>query len=44
MEPRGHVKAEQFDSMMAVCRDAGFVQLDPPDVGKKRLGALLAVA
>jgi ubiquinone/menaquinone biosynthesis C-methylase UbiE len=44
MEPRGHVSPEQFDAMMRCCEQAGFVELDPPDAGRKRLAALLAVA
>jgi ubiquinone/menaquinone biosynthesis C-methylase UbiE len=42
VEPRGHVTPEQFDAMMATCRRAGFVELDQPDVGNKRMAALLA--
>jgi cyclopropane fatty-acyl-phospholipid synthase-like methyltransferase len=43
VEPRGHVTKEQFAAMMDCCRQAGFEQLDPPEVGNKRLAALLAV-
>jgi ubiquinone/menaquinone biosynthesis C-methylase UbiE len=44
VEPRGHVKQEQFVAMMDCCRQAGFEQLDPPEVGSKRFAALLAVS
>jgi len=43
VEPRGHVTQEQFLAMMDRCRQAGFEQLAPPEVGSRRLAALLAV-
>jgi len=42
LEPRGHVKAEHFETMMESCRRAGFTEVERPDVGRKRLAALLA--
>jgi len=42
VEPRGHVRPEAFDAELRCCRDAGFTELDPPDVGSKRMAALLA--
>ena len=44
VEPRGHVEPAQFDAMMALCRRAGFVKVDTPEVGRKRLSALLSPA
>ncbi|MCP4198891.1 MAG: class I SAM-dependent methyltransferase [Proteobacteria bacterium] len=42
VEPRGHVKPEQFAAEMACCRQAGFRELDSPDLGRGRIAALLA--
>ena len=42
VEPRGHVKPEQFAAELAACRRAGFRQLEPPAVAGRQLAALLA--
>ncbi len=42
VEPRGHVSSESFAAELKCCRRAGFRELDPPDLGQKRLSALLA--
>ena len=42
VEPRGHVKPEHFAAELHCCRLAGFRELDPPALGRGRLGALLA--
>jgi ubiquinone/menaquinone biosynthesis C-methylase UbiE len=41
VEPRGHIKPEQFAAELKVCRQIGFRELDPPPVGRKHLAALL---
>lgn len=41
VEPRGHVKPENFAAKLACCRLAGFQALDPPAIGRARLGAVL---
>jgi SAM-dependent methyltransferase len=42
VEPGGHVTPEKFAAELATCRQAGFFELDRPDVGGKRRAALLA--
>jgi ubiquinone/menaquinone biosynthesis C-methylase UbiE len=42
VEPRGHIRPEHFAAELRCCRRAGFWELDPPDLGRKRLVALLA--
>jgi len=42
VEPRGHIRPEHFTAELHCCRRAGFRELDPPDLGRKRLVALLA--
>ena len=44
VEPRGHVRPEQFEAMMIRCRQAGFRLQETPQVGSKRFGALLVKA
>jgi len=42
VEPRGHVKPAEFQAMMEECRQAGFQQLEAPEIGNKQLAALHA--
>jgi ubiquinone/menaquinone biosynthesis C-methylase UbiE len=42
VEPRGHVQPEQFEAELACCLRAGFTELERPEMGSRRLAALLA--
>jgi hypothetical protein len=41
VEPSGHVKPKHFAAVLECCRLAGFRELDPPALGRKRVVALL---
>jgi len=42
VEPSGHVKPESFKAELACCQLAGFDVLETPEMGKRRMAALLA--
>lgn len=44
VEPKGHVTTSQFDAMMALSAQRGFVVADRPDLGRGHLAAVLDVA
>jgi cyclopropane fatty-acyl-phospholipid synthase-like methyltransferase len=41
VEPKGHVKPDQFATQLELCRGAGFRELEPPPYARKRPAALL---
>jgi ubiquinone/menaquinone biosynthesis C-methylase UbiE len=43
VEPRGHVRPEAFAAELRTCTDAGFIELEAPAFGSRRLAALLAL-
>ena len=44
VEPGGHVKPAQFEAMLAVCAEQGFVELERPSLAGKRLAVVLGCA
>jgi len=42
VEPKGHVKPASFQAELQCCKLAGFGVLDTPEMGKRRMAALLA--